>query len=277
MIANDNPDAIRVAVDGGMAVIAPLGTIAPVGLAPWGIGWRRLGLIAESGVTESSEQERTERRPWGYRSPARTDITTITHTTSFTCWETNPYVLALHSSQSLASFSELSGGVVHQSVGRPQGQQLYMLGIDEFDGPSHIRTVIPRAEVTQPGEIVKNSEEVRGYPLTWSAYELPNGHVFDRYLLANGMYVPMQSIVVEGTATTVAVGATLNLTAEAKGYKPEDEGTVVTEKATWESSDPTLATVSSSGVVTGVAVGEVDITASIGGAIGSYTVTVTTA
>lgn len=269
----DNPDALRVAIDGGMAVIAPLGTTAPAGLAPWGAGWRRLGLIADSGVTESSEQERTERRPWGYRSPVRTDITTITNTTAFTCWETNPYVLALHSSQPLAGFSQMENGVVHQSIDRPRGQLLYMLGIDEFDGPNHIRTIIPRAEMTSPGEVVKNSEEVRGYPLTWTAYELSNGHIFDRYLFCDGMFVPMQKMEVTGTAT-VAVAATTSLVATATGYKADDEGTVVTSTATWETSDPAVATVAG-GEVTGVSAGTATITASIGGAVGGLEVTVT--
>jgi hypothetical protein len=269
----DNPDALRVAIDGGMAVIAPLGTTAPTGLAAWGSGWRRLGLIADSGVTESSETERTERRPWGYKSPVRTDITTVSYTVAFTCWETNPYTLALHSGQPLSGFSSLSGGVVHQAVRRPSGQQLYMLGIDEFDGDNHIRTVIPRAEVTQPGEVVKNAEEVRGYPLTWTAYELSDGHLFDRYLLCDGMFVPMQSIEVSGTAT-VAVAATTVLTAEATGYGNDAEVTDVTATATWETSDPAVATVSG-GTVTGVSAGTATISASIGGAVGTLEVTVT--
>jgi len=270
----DNPDALRVAIDGGMAVIAPLGTVAPEGLAAWPTGWRRLGLIADSGVTESSEQERTERRPWGYRSPVRTDITTISHTVAFTCWETNPFTLALHSSQPLSGFAQLDDGVVHQSIDRPSGQQLYMLGVDEFDGPNHIRTVIPRAEVTQPGEVVKSAEEVRGYPLTWTAYELSSGHIFDRYIKADGMFVPMQTLEVTGTAT-VTVGATTPLVATATGYKADDEGTVVTPTATWETSAPTIATVAA-GVVTGVSAGTAQISASIGGAVGTLTVTVTT-
>ena len=271
---SDNPDALRVAIDGGMAVIAPLGTTAPAGLAPWGSGWRRLGLIADSGVTESSETERTERRPWGYRSPVRTDITTVNHTMAFTCWETNPYTLALHSGQPLSGFDQLSDGVVHQSIRRPSGQLLYMLGIDEFDGPNHIRTIIPRAEMTSPGEVVKNSEEVRGYPLTWTAYELSSGHIFDRYLKCDGMFVPMQSIAVTGTAT-VAVSATTSLTATATGYKADDSGTDVTSTAAWETSDAEVATVDSAGEVTGVSAGTATISASIGGAVGSLDVTVT--
>lgn len=274
----DNADALRVMIDGGVAVIAPLGTTPPVGLAPWGAGWRRIGLISDAGVTESSETERTERRPWGYRSPVRTDITTVNHTVAFTPWETNPITVALHSGQPLENFFEMEGGVVHQQVRRPSGQQLWMLGIDEFDGENHIRTVIPRCEVTSPGEVVKNSEEVRGYPLTFTAYELSDGHVFDRYFLSDGMWVPVQSLAISfsGSGSSVVEGATTQATATATPYGG-GSGSEVSDQAVWDTSDPAVATVSSTGLVSGVAAGSAVISATYRGASATAEITVTTA
>lgn len=272
----DNPDALRVMIDGGIATIAPLGTPPPTGLDPWGAGWRRIGLISEAGVTETSETERSERRPWGYRSPVRTDITTVNHTVAFTAWETSAITLALHSGQPLENFFDLGDGIVHQAVRRPSGQQLWMLGIDEFDGQNHIRTVIPRCEVTSPGEVVKNSEEVRGYPLTFTAYELSDGHVFDRYFLADGMWVPMESLAITlagGGSGTVVEGATVQATASATPYGggvgvPADD-------AVWDTSAPTIATVDDEGLITGVSEGSAVISATYKGASATVAITVT--
>ena len=274
----DNADALRVMIDGGAAVIAPLGTTPPTGMDPWGAGWRRLGLISDAGVTESAETERTERRPWGYRSPVRTDITTVTHTVALTAWETNPITVALHSGQPLANFFEVEGtDIVHQQVRRPSGQQLWMLGIDEFDGENHIRTVIPRCEVTQPGEIVKNSEEVRGYPLTFTAYELSDGHVFDRYFLSNGMWVPMQSLEITlsgGGGTSVVEAATRQATAMATPYGG-GSASDVTSDTVWDTSDPAVATVDTEGLITGVEAGSFVLSATYRGTSATLAMTVT--
>lgn len=84
--------------------------------------------------------------------------------------------------------------------------------------------------------------------------------------------VPVASVVVAPSTATLDVGGTTTLTAttlDASG-KPLT-GRVVD----WTSSDPGVATVSSTGVVTGVAAGTATITASSEGKSGTATVTVT--
>ena len=78
-------------------------------------------------------------------------------------------------------------------------------------------------------------------------------------------------VEVSSSASDVAVGGTLQLTATARDAK----GSVLTGRpVTWTSGSLTTATVSPSGLVTGVAAGSTAITATIGGKTGSKTVNV---
>lgn len=84
---------------------------------------------------------------------------------------------------------------------------------------------------------------------------------------------PVGSVSVTPAQASIAAGVTVQLTAEVK----DAAGNVLNNRpVTWSSSDTTVATVSSSGVVTGVAPGKATITAASGGKSGSAQVTVTT-
>ena len=81
----------------------------------------------------------------------------------------------------------------------------------------------------------------------------------------------VESVVVSPSEETIALGNTLQLTAEAF----DESGHAVAEvEFSWESSDAAVATVDASGLVTGVAVGVATITASAGEVAGSAVVTV---
>ena len=81
----------------------------------------------------------------------------------------------------------------------------------------------------------------------------------------------VESVVVSPSEETIALGNTLQLTAEAF----DETGHAVAEvEFSWESSDAAVATVDASGLVTGVAVGVATITASAGEVAGSAVVTV---
>jgi len=87
--------------------------------------------------------------------------------------------------------------------------------------------------------------------------------------------VPVASVTVTPASASVAVGATVQLTATPK----DANGNPLTGRViTWSSSKTAIATVSGSGLVTGVAAGgPVTITATSEGRSGSAAVTVTTA
>ena len=87
----------------------------------------------------------------------------------------------------------------------------------------------------------------------------------------NAVPGPVAVVAVTPQSPSVRVGATIPLAAETR----DASGAVVTGRVvTWASSDPSRATVSSTGVVTGVAPGAVTITATSEGRSGTTTVTV---
>jgi uncharacterized protein YjdB len=83
---------------------------------------------------------------------------------------------------------------------------------------------------------------------------------------------PIASVTVSPPSASILVGQTLTLSA----IVLDGSGNTVTGAAiAWSTSDGAVATVSSGGVVTGVAAGSATITATSGGVSGSATVTVT--
>jgi len=83
--------------------------------------------------------------------------------------------------------------------------------------------------------------------------------------------VPVASVVVSPATANVSVGGTTPLSATPK----DAAGSVLTGRAvTWTSSNPAIATVSATGLVTGVAAGSATITATSEGKTGSAAVTV---
>ena len=86
--------------------------------------------------------------------------------------------------------------------------------------------------------------------------------------------VPVASVTVSPATASVAVGRTVQLTATPR----EASGNPLTGRViTWASSNTALATVSGSGLVTGVAIGAATITATSEGQSGTAAITVTAA
>ncbi|MEE2041872.1 Ig-like domain-containing protein [Nocardiopsis tropica] len=270
----DNVNAIRAyGTDGGKCYVAPLGSQLPEGLDAFGPEWWDLGAIDPAGLTEAYEEERNAKTPLGYKSPVRTDITGVTKTFTTPMWEVNPYTQALYDNVDLSALEELPGGIITYPVYRPTGQKKYMLAVDTFDGVAHERTVAAIAEVTTRAERSKNAENVTASGLTWTVYEASDGLMFNRFYLSDGMWLPVETLEVAGTATTVAVAATIQLTATATYYNGED--TDASADATWDTSAPLIATVDADGTVTGVGAGSANITASYRGVSDTLAVTVT--
>jgi trimeric autotransporter adhesin len=83
--------------------------------------------------------------------------------------------------------------------------------------------------------------------------------------------VPISSITMSPSSATVNVAWTTTLTATARN---SNNNAIPGVQFTWSSSNTSVATVSSSGVVTGVAPGSATITASAGGKTGTAAITV---
>ena len=84
--------------------------------------------------------------------------------------------------------------------------------------------------------------------------------------------VSLTSIAVTPSDPTISVGRTQQFTAT--GTYSDNSTSVITNSVTWTSSDTTLATINSSGLATGVSVGNATITATSGSVTGNTTLTV---
>jgi glucose/arabinose dehydrogenase len=82
---------------------------------------------------------------------------------------------------------------------------------------------------------------------------------------------PVQTVTVTAPTTTIQIGQTVQLTATAK----DEDGTVVGGSTfTWNTSDAAVAAVSPTGLVSGVAEGQAEISATAEGIPGSISITV---
>jgi uncharacterized protein YjdB len=85
----------------------------------------------------------------------------------------------------------------------------------------------------------------------------------------------LQKIVVSPSSERVAIGFSVDYTAT--GIYSDGQSLPITSSVTWSSSDPSKATISPAGRLTGVAAGDVTVTASLQGVTGSTTATITSA
>lgn len=88
----------------------------------------------------------------------------------------------------------------------------------------------------------------------------------------SGSGSPLSQLVVLPLTTTVAVGATTQLSAQ--GSYADGSSADLSDQAAWRSSDPDVATVNDVGLVAAVGYGSAMISASLGGIAGSATVDV---
>ncbi len=86
--------------------------------------------------------------------------------------------------------------------------------------------------------------------------------------------VPIGTVTVSPPTASVTVGATTDLSAT---VRDANGATVTGRTVTWQSSSPSIASVSTAGRVTGIAPGTVNITATVDGKSGSSAITVTAA
>ena len=89
---------------------------------------------------------------------------------------------------------------------------------------------------------------------------------------STGNSMPVAFVTVEPPTASVLAGRTVQLTAR---MRDADQNVLTERVATWASGNSAVATVSSAGLVTGVAAGQMTITATSEGKSGTATVTVT--
>lgn len=176
-----NAALARVGVTGA-AFTAPLGTAIPAAFDAPAAPWVDLGAISEEGLSEGRDEDRQEWTPWQSVSPIRTELTTSTKTFSFTAWETSATTVSLYYQVPVASMTNVAAGtgnvppahVTFDEAARPKPDPRAWI-FDIFDGDNRRRFILPRAEVTDRGEITYASAELIGYQLTITAYPGSDG------------------------------------------------------------------------------------------------------
>lgn len=157
----------------GFAYYGAVGVTAPEGpYVPWGANYTDLGLITEDGLTESFDEDRTVFKAWGRNAPVRTQTKNRTSTFKLTFMETSADTLSLYYAVPLDNMtSSGSGAAQYLEFDDPQNTEpMYVaLGLDIVDGDNHFRYLIPKAEITDRGDIVSKDDEVHGYEVTFTA------------------------------------------------------------------------------------------------------------
>jgi len=141
-------------------------------------------------------------------------------------------------------------------------------GDEPFDSP------VPNSEVRNTGTygVLKLTLDAGSY--TWAFVPVAGQSFTDTGSGACHRAQPLAavaSVAVTPASASVAVGSTVQLTATPK----DAQGNPVSSPVTWASDKSAVATVSGSGLVTGVAAGSATITATSGGKSGTSAITVT--
>ena len=149
---------------------------------------------------------------------------------------------------------------------------------DKFTGAADVTFTSSNPAISvQPSALTGVTAEAGPTPVTVSATGAGEAIItasatIDGKTVADTMRVvvsvPLESLTIAGE-TSVVEGETITLTATKNPSNTTD-----TNKITWSSSDESIATVDENGVVTGVAEGEVVITAKCGGVSANWSVAV---
>lgn len=175
---------VRIGVS-GLAYSSPVGSTVPSTLTGvWAAAWIDLGLIKkEEGLTEAMDMDRNEFYAWGYQSPVRTQVLRKTITFRMVFLESKAHILSLYHAHPLTSMLSAGSGV-DQALTFTQGQSsdpdIRALGLDVIDGTKRNRFIVPRAEVTDRGDITYKEDEMVEYDMTFTALVASDGSTVQR-------------------------------------------------------------------------------------------------
>ncbi|MFE4651530.1 hypothetical protein [Streptomyces sp. NPDC056707] len=189
----DPNDGVRVGY-AGKAYIGNVGAVAPATLTavPDAADWFDLGKITEDGLTEATDQARSEFKAWGFDSPIRTQLTSKTTTFQLSFMQSsNAYVQSLFHSVALADMTTTgTGDAAYTSftIGQNTEPDVRALLLDIVDGGVATRIIIPRCEVTERGNKSYKGSETVNYPMTFTALTSSDGSSV-RYMMG-GLVLP---------------------------------------------------------------------------------------
>ncbi|WP_413757207.1 hypothetical protein [Streptomyces sp. MMBL 11-3] len=151
-----------------------------------------LGKVTEDGLTEATDQARSEFKAWGYDSPVRTQLTSKTTTFALSFMQSsNVHVISLfHSVPTDDMTTTGTGDTAYTSftIGQNTEPDVRALLLDIVDGGFATRIIVPRVEVTERGNKTYKGSETVNYPMTFTALTASDGTSV-RYMMG-GLVVP---------------------------------------------------------------------------------------
>lgn len=182
-----NTDLIRAYTDGLVAcsdagvIDATLPTDASSAIDD---AFSEVGAISSDGISEATNQDRTDFFIWQNNTLARRVPGQFTKTFTFSAAETNLIVLGVQFPGSTVTATS-EGATVQE---KPPATDVRNWVLHGIDGDSRaLRLVVPRGEVTERGNVVWSGSEVTVYEWTLSCYVDPSGNVAYRYYLDPAM------------------------------------------------------------------------------------------
>lgn len=176
-------DLIRAYTDGLVATHAATGTPpeAPTDASTaLAAGWVEVGAISSDGISESTDQERTDIFIWQGNALARRLPGQFTKTFTFAAAETSLFNLGLQFPGSTVT-QTTEGAKVEE---KPPATDIRAWVLHGIDGANRAQRVyLPKAEITARGDVIWASTDVTVYEWTLSAYVDDNGVVAYRYYL----------------------------------------------------------------------------------------------
>jgi len=211
-----------------------------------------------------------------------------TYTASATQFTSYP---AISAPSPAATWASYTANLVTWSDGAPIKGAAYALGVLDSADPSS-RLVWPSGNSLQVVPTSTHSFSIGPYSLTAgnrllivgiaSLVDVPNAAPNSGVVISGFNYVPVTvtngstatllSIAVTPQSPTIAKGTTRQLTAI--GTYSDSSRQDLTNQVTWASSDTSKATISSTGLATGMDFGSVTITATLGSVFGSTSLNV---
>jgi len=152
---------VRVASD-GKVLVAPVGTAVPADTTTaWNASFLDLGYASEDGISITPSLDTEDLMGWQSAYPLRRVVTGSGLEISFTCMQANSDTLALF----------FNGTVTTGTLPVPVAPSVQerALGIEWSDGATKWRLIVPRAVLSDKGEMTLARGEATSIELTFTA------------------------------------------------------------------------------------------------------------
>ncbi|MFE9955834.1 hypothetical protein [Micromonospora sp. NPDC005299] len=149
-------------------------------------GFLAIGAVSGDGLTEATSQDRTDVFIWQGNALARKIPGQYTKTFTFAAAETNMLTLGIQYAGS--TITQTAEGVSVEE--KPPSADVRAWVLHGIDGARLQRVYLPKAEVTERGDVVWSSGDVTVYEWTLSAYVDGSGNVAYRYYADDTLATP---------------------------------------------------------------------------------------